>query len=79
MTEELPDAEANEKWLVEHRRLLAEFRQLADMPCPTNKHKHATKAEARAHVQSVRSRTGDKTRTSAFPCGYCGFWHIGRR
>jgi hypothetical protein len=79
MTEELPDAAANEAWLREHERLLADFRELADMPCKTGKQKHPSKAAARAQVNSLRANRNDPTRTSCFRCDFCGQWHIGRR
>lgn len=53
--------------------------QAAKVVCPTGKQVHMTKQEARNHIMSVTSRLKDKSRTAAFVCGYCGFWHIGRR
>lgn len=68
----------NETWLRGREALLAEFRTLASGPCPTGKQKHPTKAKARKHLKRLRTER-DNQRTSAFRCGYCGDWHVGRR
>jgi hypothetical protein len=62
----------------ERERLLAEFRFIADAPCPTGKHKHLSKKRARAQLGSLRANR-DNARTGAFLCGYCNCWHVGRR
>jgi hypothetical protein len=49
------------------------------LPCTSGKQKKITKARARAQAQSLRKNRRDKTRTTAYWCGFCGYWHIGRR
>ena len=34
-----------------------------------------TQTEAIARKHSIRKRTGD--RLNAYPCAYCGHWHVG--
>jgi rubrerythrin len=60
-------------------RLRADFRQLASLPCPSGKQKHATKREARAQATSLRTNRSDPTKTNTYFCNMCGHWHAGRR
>lgn len=78
MTEELPDAEANEAWLRERQRLLDDYHQLTSLPCPTGKQKHRTKETARSQSMSLRANRGPG-KTNVFFCTMCGSYHCGRR
>ena len=42
----------------------------------TGKQRHATKAEAVAHLQSLFYSFGYKGR--AYHCSFCSGWHVGR-
>lgn len=68
----------NDAGLREQERLLAEFRQLAALPCPSGKQKHGSKREARSQAMSLKVNR-DRTRTNCFFCDMCGHWHTGRR
>jgi hypothetical protein len=52
--------------------------QPGDYPCRSAKRQYATKADARGHRRSLNALRGNG-RVESYRCGYCGFWHVGRR